>query len=181
MAVATRPRLSILVVEENRDEADILSLLLEHEGHRTAVAYDARRALILGERLEPEAILLDLRLAETSPDLCRRLRAQAGGRPPPMIVFTGTLRQEDMADDRTAEADGYLLKPATPGKLLAVLDRVAAARAAVMASLPRPHREPVMLRPAVAVPREHAMDVCPVVHAPTGQRPATVSGWALRG
>ncbi|MBL0419671.1 response regulator [Ramlibacter sp. AW1] len=149
MVVATRPRMRILVAEEDREEADILSLLLDVEGHRSAVAYDGKRALQLAQQMRPDAVLLDLRLAEVNGlDLCRQLRAQAPPYQPPVIIFTGHLRPQDIAASRIAAADGYLAKPAVPDKLLAVLDRIVAARKAMLVALRRRSTEPAMLRAA---------------------------------
>ena len=60
----TRPRktdklLRILVVDDNRDAADSLRLLLEFSGHEVAVAYSGREGLQAAEQYQPDVVLCD--------------------------------------------------------------------------------------------------------------------------
>ena len=52
----------VLVVDDNRDLADSLALLLDDEGFTTRVAYDAERAWKEVRRSRPDVVILDIAL-----------------------------------------------------------------------------------------------------------------------
>jgi CheY-like chemotaxis protein len=119
------PALSVLLVDDNRDGADALAMLVESFGHPTRVAYsaDEARALVAGG-LRPDALILDLWLGRASGydlarDLCTRLP-----RRPLLVAVTG---HQGLADRSRAEGfDHHFLKPSD----LAALRRALAEHAA---------------------------------------------------
>ena len=52
----------MLVVDDNLDAAESLAMLLQIDGHETALAHDGQRALELAQSFGPEVILLDIGL-----------------------------------------------------------------------------------------------------------------------
>lgn len=102
--------LRVLIVEDNRDGADSLAMLLETVGHQVDIAYDGFTALDTAATFRPDAVLLDLGLPRLNGyELARALRARPD--PPVLIAVTGWARAEDRAAARDAGCEHYLLKP----------------------------------------------------------------------
>jgi two-component system, OmpR family, response regulator len=115
--------LRVLCVDDDRDAADSLAVLLELAGFQPHVCYDGPCALAAVETFQPEACILDLTMPGMSGlELSRRIREWAGRREPPILVaLTGWTGEE--ARRRTAEAgfDLYLTKPVDPDHLAALV------------------------------------------------------------
>ena len=113
----------VLVVDDDRDGADSLCVLLGLYGHHCRAAYDARAALAEAEAFRPEVCVLDLGMPVSGYDLARDLLS--GERPPKLVALTGYSDE----DRRRRAADGgfghYLVKPAHPQEVLGVLAVVA--------------------------------------------------------
>jgi PAS domain S-box-containing protein len=118
--VADRPSPSrrILVVDDNRDSAVSLSLLLELRGHGTRTAHDGIEAVETAESYRPEVILLDLGLPGIDGyEACRRIRREPWGREVTILAVTGWGQDEDRRKSREAGFDGHLVKPVDLGVL----------------------------------------------------------------
>ena len=50
----------VLIVDDNRDTADTMALLLQIQGYDVAVAYDGRSGISTAKRYDPDVVLLDL-------------------------------------------------------------------------------------------------------------------------
>ena len=110
-APAAAPR-RVLVVDDNRDSADSLGLLLELQGHETRVAYDGLAAVEEAERFVPEVMLLDLGLPKLSGiEVCRRIRAAAWGRAMTIVALTGWGQEKDRRQSKDAGFDEHVVKP----------------------------------------------------------------------
>ncbi|MCE9524439.1 MAG: hybrid sensor histidine kinase/response regulator, partial [Planctomycetales bacterium] len=59
LKVAPAEALEILVVDDNRDAADTLALLVKTAGHHVRVAYDGPSALVASQAQKPDVVLLD--------------------------------------------------------------------------------------------------------------------------
>ena len=118
----------LLVVEDNRDAADLLAEMMEMMGFRTTVAYTGESALAAMEKDMPDAVLMDIGLPDMNGyDVCRRLRQLAVPRQPVAIALTGWGNDKDR--ERAAEAgfNGHLTKPAEPDQIVALLHELMAA------------------------------------------------------
>lgn len=119
--------LRLLIVDDNRDEADSLSILLGFRGYHIDVAYSAGDALELAARCKPEVLLLDLGLPEMSGyELATRLQQELDH--PVLIATTGF---SDEAYRRKAQEVGFeyhFVKPVSVARLRQVLETVVAAR-----------------------------------------------------
>ncbi len=112
------PPRRVLVVDDNRDSADSLALLLQMDGHETATAYSAREALERALSLKPQVVLLDIGLPEIDGyEIARRLRGQSDFADTCLIALTGYGQAEDRKRARGAGFDEHLIKPADLGKL----------------------------------------------------------------
>ena len=72
-------RFRILVVDDNRDSAESLAMLLQAMDHETQTAYDGLEALEVATTFQPEVVLLDLGMPKLNGyDTARRLRERPG-------------------------------------------------------------------------------------------------------
>ncbi|MBY0278075.1 response regulator, partial [Candidatus Binatia bacterium] len=114
----------ILVVDDNRDAAESLALLLELRGHGTRVAHDGVEALAAAEEQRPGVIVLDLGLPRLDGvEVARRIRATPWGRDVLLIALTGWGQDDDRRRSTEAGFDHHLVKPVEEGALVALLDR----------------------------------------------------------
>ncbi|MEO8487543.1 MAG: PAS domain S-box protein [Betaproteobacteria bacterium] len=121
----------ILIVDDNRDAASSLAMLLEIEGNETFVAHDGAEALAAAERHRPEIVLLDIGLPVLNGyEVARRIREQPWGKHVLLVALTGWGQAEDRRKSREAGFDNHLVKPVDHAALQVLLDtRRAAPRA----------------------------------------------------
>lgn len=123
--------MKILVVDDNRDAATSLSMLVEVLGHEQRVAFGGLEALALVEGFVPDVVLLDLGMPGIDGfETCRRLRQQPWGSRVIVIAVTGWGQAEHVQMTRAAGFDLHLTKPVPPDELVALLARLASGRAA---------------------------------------------------
>ncbi len=108
---------SLLFIEDDDDIRLALSLALEDEGYTVGQARDGTDGLAQFDRLQPDLVLLDLRLPDMSGfDVCRSLRATSIV---PIIIITAQTDTHDMVAGLEAGADDYVTKPVVPKELAA--------------------------------------------------------------
>jgi CheY-like chemotaxis protein len=121
--------LRLLVVDDNPDAADTLSLLLHYWGHQPTVAYDAPAAVRSAVAEPPDAVFLDLGLPGCDGfDIAGRLRQTEGLGRVPLVALTGYADPHHR--NRAAECgfDLFLVKPVDELVLQAVPAQVAEVR-----------------------------------------------------
>ena len=112
----------ILVVDDNRDAADMLGSLLTTHGHEVVVAYDAAAALREAAGFKPDVGLLDIGMAGMDGyELARRLRGDRQLRRLFLVAITGWGQEEDRRRALSAGFDAHLTKPADPDAIAALL------------------------------------------------------------
>ncbi|HUG93426.1 MAG TPA: ATP-binding protein, partial [Planctomycetaceae bacterium] len=120
-AAATSRR--ILVVDDNRDSAESLALLLNLSGHETQTAYDGLETIEAASTFRPDVVLLDIGMPRLNGyEAARRIREQPWGQDMLLVALTGWGQEEDRKKSREAGFDGHLVKPVdydALGKLLA--------------------------------------------------------------
>ncbi len=108
----------VLVVDDNRDSADALGLVLQMEGYEVLVGYSGQEALRLAQQGTPQAIILDIGMPDLNGyEVARRLREQPWGRGAFLVAMTGWGQAEDKERARAAGFDRHLTKPLDPGEL----------------------------------------------------------------
>jgi PAS domain S-box-containing protein len=113
--------LRILIVDDNRDAADSLTMLCESEGHATRAAYSSVEALDAAGQFRPDVALLDIGLPDIDGyELARRLRAK-GETSPLLIAITGYGQAEDRLRAQSAGFDYHFVKPVNIDSLLKLL------------------------------------------------------------
>ena len=116
---------TILIVEDDPEIQEVLTLNLQNAGYRVLRASSIRQAEALVNATLPQLILLDWMLPDT-PGLsfARKLRSEARTAAIPIILLTGRDAESDKFTGLEAGADDYLLKPFSPRELLARIKAV---------------------------------------------------------
>jgi len=113
---------SILVVDDNTDQAETLGMLLQLEGHTVFVAFDAQAGLEKARSLRPRIALLDIGLPGMDGyQLARAIRAEPELSSIVLVAVTGYGRVEDRTAGKEAGFDHHLTKPLEVPQLLALL------------------------------------------------------------
>jgi len=116
------PAHRILVVDDNRDSAASLALLLNLTGCETHTAYDGLEALAAAEKFRPAVVLLDIGLPKLNGhEAARRIREQPWGKDMVLVALTGWGQDEDRRKSRDAGFDGHLVKPVDFAALMKLL------------------------------------------------------------
>jgi len=114
--------LRILVVEDNRDAADSLRMLLEVLGYEVEVAYTGTDGVRLAEVIRPHVVLCDIGLPGMDGfAVASALRGNPKMADARLIALTGYGQEEDRKRTRAAGFDEHLTKPADPVALCAML------------------------------------------------------------
>ncbi|CAN5585246.1 PAS domain S-box protein [soil metagenome] len=102
----------ILVVDDNRDGADSLALMLELVGNEVATAYDGLEALEIARTFRPQIILMDVGMPRLNGlEATRLLRCEEWGQTIAIIALTGWGQDSDKQRTKDAGCDGHLVKP----------------------------------------------------------------------
>jgi signal transduction histidine kinase/CheY-like chemotaxis protein len=114
----------VLVVEDNEDAREALTLLLEESGHEVRAAADGFEALQEAEQFMPNVVLLDIGLPGLDGyAVARKLRELPCCSGAVLVAITGYGQPEDRALARAAGFDHHLLKPVEPTRLFELLRR----------------------------------------------------------
>jgi PAS domain S-box-containing protein len=123
---AQRRTFRILVVDDNTDAAESLSLLLQLNAHEIRTATNGRDALLLAQEFRPDVAFLDIGMpGMTGYELATRLRAMPELTHMTIAAVTGWGSEEDQARSREAGFDHHFTKPIaaeTVSRMLARID-----------------------------------------------------------
>ena len=110
-------RMSILVVEDDVQIAELMRDFLEAEGFQVAHAANGRETNELLERARPDLVLLDVVLPDESGfEICRRLRADSAV---PVLFLSARDSDADKIRGLGLGGDDYIVKSATPAEVVA--------------------------------------------------------------
>jgi PAS domain S-box-containing protein len=105
----------VLIVEDNKDLAESLALLLGLMGHQVHIAQTGSQALEAARTIRPHAVLLDIGLPGMSGYECaKRLRELPGYETTAFVAMTGYGQEEDRANSQAAGFRYHLVKPVDP-------------------------------------------------------------------
>ena len=108
----------VLLVEDNRDAAESLTMLLDLYGHRVRTVYDGFAALDAARAEAPDVMLVDIGLPGMDGyEVARRIRGDAAFQAVRLIALTGYGRDEDRQAALAAGFDHHLVKPVNPDRL----------------------------------------------------------------
>lgn len=109
----------ILIVEDDKDLRDLMTIALNGAGYRTITAATGEAALDLYHAQAPNLVVLDVNLGPKSIDgfeVCRRIRRHSDT---PIMFLTTQSDEIDQLIGLTSGADNYVAKPISPRLLLA--------------------------------------------------------------
>jgi DNA-binding response OmpR family regulator len=126
MRAAERAAGRVLVVEDERDVAELLRYNLARDGYQVVVAATGAEALRQAHEAHPDVVLLDIMVPQLNGwEICRRLKQDAETRSIPIIMVTGRVEEGDKVLGFEVGADDYVTKPFSPRELLARIKAVA--------------------------------------------------------
>jgi signal transduction histidine kinase len=104
----------ILVVDDNLDAQQGLTMLLELEGHHVVTASDGAQGLELAAHHKPDVALLDIGMPIMDGyELARRIRSYEWGHSMRLVALSGWGQPDDVSRAREAGFDSHLAKPVT--------------------------------------------------------------------
>jgi DNA-binding response OmpR family regulator len=110
----------ILVVEDDRDIAELVAHYLERAGHTADIAGSGPDALAAARRDPPDVVILDRMLPGLDGlEVCRTLRAERQTADVPIIMLTARAEESDRVAGLEFGADDYVTKPFSPKELVA--------------------------------------------------------------
>ena len=119
----------ILVVDDNRDGADSLTLTLQIMGNEVRTAYDGQEGMDTASEFRPGVLLLDIGLPKLNGyEVCRRIREQSWGKDVMLIAITGWGQDDDRRRSKEAGFDHHMVKPVDPQFLMKILAGLEAGR-----------------------------------------------------
>ena len=103
---------TILVVDDNRDNVEILRAFLESRGYRVASAEDGKSALAKVEEVEPRLVLLDVMMPGMDGwQVCRTIKNHPDHGNTKVVMVTAKGDFEDKFEGMRSGADDYIVKP----------------------------------------------------------------------
>jgi len=133
--VVTGAPTRVLIVEDDRTVAEVVTRYLEREGYAVESVGDGHEALARADAQLPDLVVLDIMLPGLDGlEVCRRLRSRA---PIPVVMLTARGSEEDRVLGLDLGADDYVSKPFSPRELTARVKAVLRRAAAPLGVLDR--------------------------------------------
>lgn len=102
----------VLLVDDNADSSEPLSLLLQARGHETRVSTDGEEAILVADDFRPTCVVLDLGLPRMDGyEVARRLRERPYGEELVLVALTGWAGKDVRTKAADAGFDYHLVKP----------------------------------------------------------------------
>lgn len=112
----------VLVVDDNRDAAQAIAMVLRFEGYEVEEAFDGTQALAAAGAHHPQAMLLDIGMPGLDGyEVARRIRQEPWGPDVVLIACTGWGQPQDKRNAFDAGFDAHLTKPIVPAELIELL------------------------------------------------------------
>jgi PAS domain S-box-containing protein len=119
------PRRRILVVDDNRDSANSMAMMLKLMGNQVRTAHDGIEAVETAGEFRPKAILMDLGMPKLNGyEATQRIREQPWGRDMIIVAMTGWGQEADRTHSHEAGCDGHLVKPVNLSDLESLLTQL---------------------------------------------------------
>ena len=122
---------SVLIVEDDRNIAELLQMYLEKEGYAVTVAADGGQGLAKYRAIKPDLVLLDVMMPVMDGwSVCKAIRAESTT---PIIMLTAKSETDDKVNGLKAGADDYITKPFEMKEVLARIEALLRRTAGVAA------------------------------------------------
>src|SRR5437879_11204936 len=110
----------VLIVDDDERVREYVRVNLEMEGYSVREASSAEQGLAVLEEVSPDLILLDVMMPEVDGwEMLRRVQDRHGVGSIPVIMFSGKVDEQSMAEAEKRGAQGYIGKPFNPQQLIA--------------------------------------------------------------
>ena len=117
-----RPKLRVLVADDERDQVATLAALLADEGHEVREVYRGSEVTRMVREFDPDIALIDIGMPGMSGyEVARELRIEFGKTRPLLIAITGWKQSSDRILARLAGFDHHMAKPFDPKALLELI------------------------------------------------------------
>ena len=114
--------ISVLVVEDERNIAELLQMYLEREGYAVTIAADGGQGLAKFRAIQPDLVLLDVMMPVMDGwTLCKTIRSESQT---PVIMLTAKSETDDKVTGLRSGADDYITKPFEMKEVLARIEAV---------------------------------------------------------
>ena len=105
-------RKKILIIEDEKDLVDAVTLRLEANGYEVIASYDGEDGLGKARKEKPDLIILDLMLPKMDGyKVCGLLKLNEKYKKIPIIMFTARAQESDIKLGQEVGADAYVIKP----------------------------------------------------------------------
>ena len=113
---------SVLIVEDDRNIAQLLQMYLEKEGYAVTIAEDGNQGLAKFQAIKPDLVLLDVMMPGMDGwAVCKAIRAESQV---PIIMLTAKSQTDDKVQGLRSGADDYVTKPFEMKEVLARIEAV---------------------------------------------------------
>jgi CheY-like chemotaxis protein len=117
--------LRVLIVDDNVDAGDSMSMILEAAQHEVRTARDGEEALELVRTFQPQVVMLDIGMPKMNGyQVARHIRQQPWGHNMVLIACTGWGQPDDRRRSQDAGFDHHLVKPVNAREILQLLGRI---------------------------------------------------------
>jgi DNA-binding response OmpR family regulator len=115
---------TILIVEDEHNLNEAYQMILKHEGHDTYAAYDGTEALEITKKVEPDLILLDLRMPKMGGvEFLKKYDLKNDHKDVKVVIFSNLDTQKEIDEAYTLGAHKYMLKAwASPKELIQLVN-----------------------------------------------------------
>ncbi len=114
--------ISVLIVEDDKNIAELLQMYLEKEGYAVTLAYDGGEGLSKFRTIKPDLVLLDVMMPVMDGwAVCRAIREESKT---PVIMLTAKSETDDKVTGLKSGADDYITKPFEMREVLARIEAV---------------------------------------------------------
>lgn len=119
----------ILVIDDNREAANLLVQMLQICGHDSAAVYNGIDGLVAAARLLPDIILLDLAMPGTNGfEILKILRQTPATQNASVVAFTASYDTATRQRASLAGFDFHLAKPASIGRIMQIISQIRSKR-----------------------------------------------------
>ena len=117
-------KLRVLIVDDNKDIAHLLSKILNQAGCETKVAYDGSEAIKTFRNFKPETALIDIGLPGINGyQVAKEIKKQYANHNVTLVAITGYGEEKDILLSKKAGFDYHLTKPINTGELIGLINK----------------------------------------------------------
>jgi len=116
---------NVLVIEDNADNMELITFILEANNFRTIRAETGQTGIDLAREHRPDFIILDIQLPDImGTEVLKRIRSSEIGNSIPIIAMTSFAMAGDREKLLKAGCDGYIEKPIDPALVMTQIQKV---------------------------------------------------------